>query len=207
MANIVPYALTTRQKVKDSLNILDTKSDSLIDTLVNSATAFIENYCGGRRFKSTSYVEVKDTYENSNTLFMNQKPATAVSLVEFRSGTISVPVWNTYTPNGYYTYLTQGYLKFTAKFRAMPQAYRITYVAGYLIDFDNEIDPTKHTLPFDLTQVCTELITKKLNTRFSQGISQESTEGQSVAYETDRYILNDDHKVILNAYKLNRIAP
>ena len=203
---IVAYALTTRQKVKDYLNIQDTTSDAMIDTLINGATAFIENYCGGRRFMATDYVEVKDTY-NSDKIFLNHKPMNSVTLVEYRGGVPSAPTWFAYSANNYLVYLKQGFLQFFTRFKALAQALRVTYNAGYLISWDNELDATQHTLPFDLTQVCTELVTKTLNTRFSQGIYTESTEGQSLTYESDRYQLNDNHKVVLNAYKLNRIAP
>lgn len=204
MANIAG-ALTTRQKVKDMMNITDNLSDSLIDSYIRSMTAFVQNYCGGRVFVSTSYVEIKDTHA-SNKLFLNQRPATLLTTLEYRAGTISAPIWMTYDVNSYYQYLTQGYLQFPAKFQPAPQVFRVSYTAGYLIDFDNEDDTTKHTLPFDLTNVCTELIGKKLNTRLSQGIYTETTEGQSITYESDRYQLNDDHKVILNQYKLNRVS-
>lgn len=203
---IIAGALTTRQKVKDMLNITDNLSDSLIDSYINSMTAFIQSYCGGRIFASASYVEIKDTY-NSDKLFMNQKPVTTLTVVEYRSGIPSAPVWVTYDANSYLGYLPQGYVRFFTRFKPMPQAFRLTYTAGYLIDWDAETNPSLHTLPSDLTNVATELIGKKMNTRLSQGIYQESTEGQSVTYESDRYVLNDDHKVILNQYKLNRVAP
>ena len=206
MANLVSYALTTRQKVKDLLGITDNNSDALIDTLINGATAFIENYCGGRRFAATDYVEIKDTYY-SDKLYFNQKPVNSVSAVEYRAGVPSSPTWITYSNNGYLLYLKQGFIRFFTRFQPTPQAMRLTYNAGYLIKWDNETDATQHTLPFDLTQVCTELVSKTLNTRFSQGIYQESTEGQSVTYESDRYVLNDNHKVVLNQYKINRSAP
>lgn len=203
---VVPYALTTRQKIKDFLNIQDVKTDAIIDQLINSATAFIENYCGGRRFMATDYLETKDTY-NSNTLFLDQKPVNTVSKIEYRAGLPSSPTWYTFNADSYLTYLKAGYIKFFDRFQSVMQAFRITYNAGYLISWDNEMDATKHTLPFDLTQVCTELVTKTLNTRYSQGIYQEQTEGQSITYESDRYMLNDNHKAVLNAYKLNRVAP
>lgn len=203
---VVTYALTTRQKVKDFLNIKTNDSDPIIDALINSLTAFVENYCGGRRFASTSYVEIKDTYASSN-LYFNQKPVITLTAVEYRAGVPSSPTWTTYSANGYLSYLPQGFLRFYTRFRPMAQAFRLTYTAGYLIDWANETDPTKHTLPFDLSQVCTEITAKTFNTRFAQGISSESTEGQSITYETDRYELNDTHKATLNMYKLNRVAP
>lgn len=201
----VAYALTTRQKVKDFLNIQDNTKDAIIDSLINGVTDFIENYVGGRRFKSTSYVEIKDTGYGS-TLFFNQRPVISLSVVEYRTGVPATPIWLTYDANGYLPYLAAGFIRFFSRFRPIAQAFRLSYTAGYLIDFGNELDTTKHTLPFDITQVATEIVSKTFNVRLSQGIYQESTEGQSITYESDRYELNDDHKIILNNYKLNRVS-
>ena len=202
----VPYALTTRQKVKDLMNIQDTLSDAIIDQKISEATDFIESYCGSRRFMATDYVEIKDTYYSSN-LFFNQKPVNSVAAVEFRTGVPASPIWMSYSNNGYLLYLPQGFIRFFTRFRPTPQAFRLTYNAGYLINWNKEFDITQHTLPFDLTQVCTELVALTLNTRNSQGILTQTTEGQSVTFESKRYELQNNHENILNVYKLNRIAP
>lgn len=202
----VDYALTTRQKVKDFLNIQDTGSDPIIDALINSVSSFIERYCGGRRFLATDYVEIKDTYNSAN-LFFNQRPVNSVTAVEYRTGVPSAPVWMTYNANGYLVYLGEGFIRFFTKFSPMPQAFRLSYNAGYLIDWAHETDAELHTLPMDLTQVATEIVAKTINTRYAQGISQESTEGQSITYEKGRNELTQSQKTVLDAYKMNRVAP
>lgn len=199
---VVPYALTSRDNVKAFVGITDTSKDTLIDSLINGATDFIEGYCGGRRFASTSYVEVKDTH-NSRFIFLNQRPATAITKVEYRSGVPSAPVWNTYSADSYLTYLNEGYLAFFSMFKPILQAFRVTYTAGYVIDFTGNTG----TLPNDLIQLTNELVATTLNQRGSQGVVQEQTEGQSVQYATDRYSLDNNHKAVLNKYKITRVAP
>lgn len=199
-----PYALTTRQKVKDYLSISDTTKDTLIDELINYVSYFIQNYCGGRNFLSQSYVEIKDPGGRTK-LFLNQFPVTAVTLVEYRSGTPSTPVWVTYSADAYLPYLLEGYIHFYARLPLVPQGMRVTYTAGYLIDFTNEFSAT-HTLPEDLTMVCTEIVAKQVNTAQSQGIYSESTEGQSVQFDSKVHKLSDNHEEILNSYKTFRYA-
>lgn len=201
---LVSYALTTRQKVKDYLGISDSSKDTIIDILINGATDFIETYCGKRRFKSASYVEIKDC-NGQKRLFLNQYPVTAVASVEYRSGTPSSPTWVTYNADSYLKYLDEGYVQFYAKLPLVPQGMRVNYTAGYLIDFANEFTAT-HTLPFDLTQVCTEIVAKKVGLATSQGISSQSTEGQSISFDVTAKDLSSEHKTILSTYQAFRYA-
>ena len=202
----IPGAITTTAKVKAFMNITDTNSDAVIDDLVSAVTMYIQGYCGGRVFATTNYVEIKDTY-NSNKLFMNQRPVQSVTVVEYRGGVPSSPTWNTYSNNGYVVYLGAGFIRFFTRFIPTPQAIRITYTAGYLINFAQENDPTQHTLPFELTQVATEMCAEILNKRYSQGMVKEATEGQSVQFETENYALINNHKEVLKGYMMNRVAP
>lgn len=199
----VTYAITTTAKVKALLNLTSTDAarDALIDTLVSAVTDFIEGFCGGRRFKSTDYVETYDT-NNSDKVFLKQRPATAITTVEYRAGVPSNPTWMTYNADGYLKYLTEGYVKFFARFIPVPQAIRVTYTAGYLIDFTNELSAT-HTLPFDLTQVATELAATMFNRRYAGGIDREATEGQLIIWSS---LLTDVQKSILKKYTLFHFA-
>jgi len=202
----VAYAITTTAKVKALLNLTSTDAarDAVIDTMVSAVTDFIEGYCGGRRFMATDYVEVKDTTA-SKMIFMTQRPVRTLTSVELRSGTPSSPTWTTYSADAYLKYLAAGYIRFFGTMWPFPQAFRMTYNAGYLIDFAHETDPALHTLPFDLTQVATEIVARKFNTRFSAGIKSESTEGQSITYASSTD-LADDHKTVLGRYLQTRIA-
>lgn len=177
----LPQALTTTAKVKTYLGITDSASDSVIELLINQATMFIENYCGGRKFLSQAYVDIVDT-KNTDKLFFEQYPVTALTEVAYRSGTISAPVWVAYSVENYLLYAKAGYVKFFNTLPVTSQGIRLSYTAGYLIDFANETTAS-HTLPFELTMACTELVAYKLNTRQSQGISSQSTEGQSVTFK------------------------
>lgn len=187
---LLSYALTTVDKVKEYYGIpsTDTTQDGVITQLINQMTDYIEGFCGERRFLSTTYTnEVYDSMGGrseigGSIIFLNQFPVTAVTKIEYRSGTILVPNWVTYDANGYILYGKEGYVKFYAVLPTISQGLRFTYTAGYLIDFANETDITKHTLPFDLTQVCTQLVAEQMNVRKSRGIKAEATEGQRVDY-------------------------
>lgn len=205
MPTTVPTnALTTRTKVKSYMGITDSSSDTIIDELITGVTAFIQGYCGGRNFLSTSYVEIYDTYKGRHKIFLKQIPVTAISAVEYRSGTPSSPVWVTYSADGYLSYLSAGYIRFYGALPEIAQGMRISYTAGYFIDWANEFTAT-HTLPADLTMAANEMISTILNTRRSGGISNETTEGQSITYDFKR-AMTDNVRNTLTSYKVTRIA-
>lgn len=197
-------ALTTTAKVKTYLGITDSASDSVIELLINQATMFIENYCGGRKFLSQAYVDIVDT-RNTDKLFFEQYPVTALTEVAYRSGTISAPVWIAYSVENYLLYAKAGYVKFFMTLPKQSQGIRLSYTAGYLIDFTNETTAS-HTLPFDLTMACTELVAHKYGERQSQGISSQSTEGQSVTFKDNKDGMPMSVKQVLDQYKAFRYA-
>ena len=184
------YALTTLDKVKLYYGIpsTDTSLDDTITTLINNATGFIESFCGSRRFATTTYTS--ETYDSmggrseigGSIIFLKQFPVTNLATVAYRSGTILAPNWVTYDANGYILYPNEGYVKFYAVLPTISQGLQFTYTAGYLVDFTNETDNTKHTLPFDLTDVCTMIVAEQMNRRKSLGIKLELTEGQRVEF-------------------------
>lgn len=197
----VAYAITSTTLVKQLLNLTSTDAarDALIDNLVSEVTDFIEGFCGGRRFKATDYVEVYDT-NNSDKIFLNQRPVNSITSVEYRTGLPSSPTWMTWSADSYLKYLGPGYIKFFTRFSPFAQAFRVTYNAGYTI---NLADFTQGTLPADLIGAATELCAQMFQQRFTGGIKNESTEGQSVTYEK---VMSDNIKNVLNKYKTTRIA-
>ena len=199
-------ALTTRQKVKDYLSISGSDYDTVIDNLITYVTSFIKGFCGGRNFLAADYIEYKESIRGRRIIFCNQRPVNSITKVEYRSGTPLAPVWVEYNGNGWLPYLPQGYIKFYSQLPTISQGFRVTYNAGYLIDFANEFDNTKHTLPAEITLVATELVAKEYNTRKAIGIFSESTEGQTINYSSKSRELDDNHKNILASYKLYRIA-
>lgn len=211
---ILTYALTTKDKVKDYCGIpsTDTTTDDVITQLINQATGFIESFCGGRRFLSTTYTD--ELYDSmggrsqigGSIIFLQQMPITALTAVKYRAGTTTTPNWVTYDANGYLLYGKEGYVKFYSVLPEISLGLSFTYTAGYLIDFANETDITKHTLPFDLTQVCTQMVAEQMNIRKSRGIKTESTEGQSITY-FDRSGSNMDPMTLetLRKYQTNRL--
>lgn len=173
--------ITTKEKVKAYLGISGSTHDTLLDELIKNATASIQRYCN-RNFTEASYTEYFDTDAGDSKLFVKNYPVSALTSVSYRSGTWGAITWEALNVNDY---LLNENGKVTFAF-LLPEAERyikIVYTGGYKIDFANESDTTKHTLPADLTQICTEIVAQAFNQRTSAGILTESTEGQSITYK------------------------
>ncbi len=148
--------------------------------LINQATGFIETYCKRNFLRQTYTNEVYDG-TGGDSLVLKQYPIVTVSDLSVNAGTIGDPDWDT-VESGRYGFYDDGRITFASAFQAFlasdggtfiegPQRYRATYVAGYLIDFNNENDPTKHTLPQDLEYACLLLVSGKMNLRKSGGLT------------------------------------
>lgn len=184
----VPYALTTVERLKNRLGISAgvISFDTVLGEIVATVTDYIERGCGGRRFLQMSYTqEIYDGYNLDGTfkknLILRHAPmAAAPSSFQYRTGTKSNPVWIDFQIDTYQEILYQGIVRV-----GLPpgwQNIRISYIAGYLINFAAEFDKTQHTLPFDLSDLCERLATKVFKHRESEGKDTESFNGSSVKW-------------------------
>ncbi len=199
----IAHALTTKEKVKTQLGITGTDSDAQIESLIGYITDFIEGSCGGRRFKSTTYSnEQYDTEDCKRDLFLKQMPVTSVTSVEYRTGTVTNPSWITYNADNYIPYLKEAYIHFFASLGKTHLGLRVTYIAGFLIDFTNETNATLHTLPQDISGLATDLVCLMIQKKGTDGIQSQTTEGQSVTFTDPEKLMNSIHKSIIQKYTI-----
>lgn len=170
------YALTTIDRIKTKLGITTTQSDTMLTRIIYSCTDFLENACS-QRFLRTAYTQ--QLYDGSNIdgspktmLFLNNSNVTTISSFQYRTGAKSNPTWVDFQADTYQEMLVLGVIRV----RLPPglQNIRISYTAGYLIDFTNENDPALHTLPYDITDLCERLAIKFYKRRESEGRAAES---------------------------------
>lgn len=201
----VAHALTTTAKVKTYLGISSSDYDTVIDAAVSYATDVIEGYCGNRRFKRTTYANEVYDADGQRDLLLKQWPASAVTAVEYRAGSVSSPSWTAFSADEYLTYLESGIVSFLAPLPRVRQGVRVSYSAGFLIDFTQENTSASHNLPFDLCLVATELAAKLYEGRKALGVTTMATEGQSVTFADAQSALTPSHKTILKRYQ-RRVA-
>src|SRR3972149_6886909 len=145
------------------------------------------------------------TYDALFDMLIRQFPVTEFTSLSFKGGTETVPTWTMIDPNYYTRDDARGMLYAHQGFVRGFQNLRVTYKAGYKIDFTTEA-PATHTLPIELASVATEIVAKKFQLRNAQGIASETTEGQSITNARDEGgTLSEEQKAILGTYVRHRI--
>lgn len=210
---LLPYALTTVQRVKDMMDIKDAGVDQVLTRLVNAVSDFIQAQCNGRRFLQQTYTN--EVYSASNTkqkyLVLRQAPVYSVSSFQYRAGPPSAPNWTSFITDQYElinpqqdingsTYYPSGIIRI---YGYIPMIYnnmtRVTYLAGYKIDFDQAGDPTSHTLPSDLSRLCENLVVRWYKRRDFAGMNSKSLESSNINF---RDKLDADDLMILGNYRI-----
>ncbi len=200
MSVLAAHALTTAARVKVRLEIASgtTTWDALLESLINAATDKIEDACGGRRFlRGTITSEILSPQSGDKFVYLKRWPIVSITSVEYRPGTVSTPSWTTLLADFWET-VEDGSSGCLAIYSSLPWGtnnLRVTYVAGYLIDFANQIDPTKHTLPFTLSDLCERMVVAAFKKRPSEGLSSEQVQEYSRAYR-ENSMSEEDNKML-----------
>ncbi len=179
---LVSHALTTVARVKARIpNISGSSFDTLFENIINGVTDFIENYCQ-RRFKETTYTNqlydgYNSTKQSKRSIILKQFPITDLSSVQFKTDDDS---WNSYGTTEYVYDSENGIItKVSGNFAGGYQNLRVTYDAGFVIDFST---PANMTLPYDLINAAEELTIRMFKRREDIGKSAMNVQGDTVNY-------------------------
>lgn len=191
---VVAYALTTLQRVKDRLQFTDTTSDAELTRMINSATDFIERECGksGLEKAPNDGHFAKKTYTNEiysvngsrqQYLILRNAPVTTLTSFQWRAGTPSNPNWTSFITDQF-ELLEDGTTGIVRVYGVMPRLYsnmiRATYIAGYAIDWPNAGNGSTHLLPADLTNTCENLVVRIFKRRQVPGKTGETMQGATI---------------------------
>ncbi len=174
---LYPYALTTLQRVKDRIGITGSNLDALFIRLINAMTDHIESQCGGRRFLSTSYVNEQYSISASGQqeyLVLKQAPVTAIASFQFAIGLPPNKPYQEFLPTLYELVEggKSGMIRVYGGMVRGTNVVRVSYTAGYLVDWPNAGSPT-HTLPADLSDLCERMVIKIFKRREAEGKARE----------------------------------
>lgn len=174
------YALTTVDRVRNvRLRIENDGFDVLFANLINAVSDYIEGECN-RRFMETDYEELHTVHTyGQQILVLRQAPVSEVTAFEYRSGTKTTPTWNDYDPDSWELDEDAGIIEVNTM---LEKFLRVSYTAGYLIDWENEDDITKHTLPFDLTDLAERIVVKWYKRKEAEGKLSEGFDGAQIAW-------------------------
>jgi len=185
MSELVAHALTTIARIKAKMVITGTGFDTVLERQISAVTDFIENECN-RRFKSATYTNEIYSIQRNNQkyLLLKNAPVTVLTSLEYRMGLLSTPSWTAFLADDY-ALMEDGKsgIVYTSGLTVGPNMVRATYTAGYLIDFANSTDLTKHTLPADITDLCERLVIKWFKKKENWGQSTQGNSGDSVTWK------------------------
>ena len=216
---LYPYALTTLEHVKTRLGITVTTNDTILIRLINAATDAIERYChlsAGKHFVQQTYTNDVYSVQQSRQIYLVLRMGwvTNVASFEYRAGTVSTPNWTAFITDqweyknpqprpddtdGTKLWGPSGIIRVYGVLpRLQDNMLRVTYTAGFAVDWDNE-GSTTHWLPAALTQCCDDLVVRWWKRRQLAGQMGQTLEGQSVSQWKDK--LDNDDKELIDAYK------
>lgn len=173
------HAWTSLADTKTFLGISGSGDDTLLESLIDSCTDFLEKRLGGRRIviPSSDYVEIYDgdlERDGKRYLTLDQWPITTLTSVEYNSGTPSAKVWNTENANNYERYDEEGQLFYYGGLPITRRGIRITYSAG--------LAANTAAVPTDLRLACQKMVGKEYQKRKAQGETSESVGSASTSW-------------------------
>jgi hypothetical protein len=173
VAELLNYALTSLADVKESLGMDsgNTSNDNLIIRKINQATEMIERYCGGRRFKSTTYTDEEYDATNSDQLVLRQRPVSVLTSLSYRESSDNINSWEVINNDYYFLDSDAGVVDLTFNAVGRWNRYKATYTAGYT------------TIPADLAEACATLAAYMVeNGSGGTGIKKKQEGSRSVEY-------------------------
>jgi hypothetical protein len=137
---IKAYALTTTDRASAFMEMATPTGGQLtvLESLINSVTDFIETYCG-RRFMKTTYSNELYSSERAESLNLKNFPISTTDplTLEVRTSTANEDNWETVDSRYFHIDYEFGILYSAGgnKFARTIHGYRVSYTAGF--DFDN----------------------------------------------------------------------
>jgi hypothetical protein len=194
-------ALTTVARLKSFMGITSATHDTLLDSVVDATSQFIQNYCD-RTFVETTYTnEIYDGVGTDKLMLRNYPVSTTAAFtLEVRTSPMNVSSWDAISSDLYHTHYNRGIIEMVGgRFYELPRHYRITYTAGYV--FDNAAtfleDVNAGDLEYAVWKLATDLFRQR---KQGTGVQSESIGEYSVTLRKSTMV-NQEIRDILANYK------
>lgn len=177
MADLLSYALTTVDDVKETLGIAsgNTSKDNLIKRKINQATRMIEAYCAlpeDHHFKQATYTNEEYAGTGTNQFIFNMRPVTSITSFQRANSGESDASWEDVESQYYFPdNLDAGVMPLLFGENDRFNSYRVTYVAGY------------STIPADLAEACVTLAAYLVeNATTGSGVKSKQEGSRKIEY-------------------------
>lgn len=198
-----------------TLTVIDqpTAYDAVLVRLINWATNYINNECGRTSFVQQTFAN--DTYSIDSAgqryLLLRNTPVFSISSFQWRAGTPSSPSWTDFIADQYElvdprtdpisgtVWYPSGEIRVYGVLpRLTSNMIRVSYVAGYPVNWNNPEDHNTHWLPGDITNVCENLVLRRFSRRQLAGKSSQALEGATTSW---RNSLDQEDLDVLGQYR------
>ncbi len=121
---------------------------------------------------------------------------------DWRAGTPSAPSWIAFIPDQF-ELVQDGKAGIIRIYGTLPRLYdnmaRVTYWAGFPINWQYAGDNTKHQLPADASDTVENLVVRRFKRRQLAGKTSEALEGATTAWNKE---IDEDDKAVIGSYTL-----
>lgn len=188
--------------------------DALLTRMINSVSDYVARECGRPHgFIQRTYMN--ETYSISNPrqsfLILRNTPVFSISSFQWRAGTPTNPSWTDFIADQYELVdpetdpitNTVWYPKGMVRvYGVLPRIYsnmiRVTYIAGYPVNWANAGDHSTHLLPDDLTALAENLVVRRFKRRQLAGMSSQGLEGANHSWRNE---IDAEDIDVINQYK------
>ncbi|MCK5015457.1 MAG: hypothetical protein KAS32_00130 [Candidatus Peribacteraceae bacterium] len=171
--------MTTKQRIKRRLEIEGIAFDNLFEDLIRLVQGNIETRLS-RKIDQQLFVEVYNWSDVS--VILRNAPVISVTKLERNRFTQANPDWFEIDPDFFAFDPIIGVLK-TNDIEDGFQNARVTYTAGWVVEYDSEGIPTvNHTLPFDLVDLAEKLVIRLFKKRKSEGRTTDSFDTTTIEW-------------------------
>jgi len=157
---------------KKHIDIDTNDYDDILTIYINAAGEFIKEYLG-RIIESASVTEYFDGDDIKNTIFLSNYPVTALTSLQYNSGTFGTPVWTAFITDDYQRDDDQGIIYMDTMYSGIRNI-KVVYTAGY----------TAANIPNAIKVACMKMVGKIFNKRRSDGFSSEEVANARIDWDT-----------------------
>ena len=181
--------LVSLAKLKSYLQITDNTNDTLLSSLIDQASVFIESYIG-RKLEAQDY-DVRMDGHGENEFLFSQYPVNGLTDFKYNTWSIWTPVWEDYSADDYFLDSETGIFSLTFGIHKGIKNIRIVCNAGY------------EAIPEDLQRACMQIATYYYSQagKTTSQVKRERVDGAEIEYDTSIGGIEQDTYVILNKYK------
>ncbi len=121
---------------------------------------------------------------------------------QWRAGTPNAPGWTAFVPDQF-ELQQDGKAGIIRLYGVMPRLYdnmaRVTYWAGFMIDWENAGNNTTHTLPGEISDACENMVVRRFKRRQLAGKGSEAFDGATTAWNRE---IDSEDQTAIDHYKI-----